>query len=169
MARRARDGSTDAATKAHRRASNAEMAAAVVDANLSGGEGGGGAGGGDGDAIGPGGGSSATGASPQAWAKLGYLTYTRDKNSEKMPFPTGMVGLLKAVTDVLNHCVGTGDLAVSPECCITSNGNSWNRTDVSGAVFRERRWSSSHGMYSGPCFLFDTRLVYASPRTLETS
>ena len=109
MARRARDGSTDAATKVHRRASNAEAAAAVVDANLSGGDGGG-ASGGDGDPTGR---SSATGASPQAWAKLGYLTYTRDKNSEKMPFPAGMVVLLKAVTDVLNHCVGTGDLAVS--------------------------------------------------------
>eukprot|EP00752_Nemacystus_decipiens_P004375 g3998.t2 len=110
MARRARDGSTDAATKVHRRASNAEVAAAVVDANFSGGDGGG-AGGDDGEVNGPGW-SSVTGASPQAWAKLGYLTYTRDKNSEKMPFPAGMVGLLKALTDVLDHCVGTGDLAI---------------------------------------------------------
>lgn len=116
MARKARDGSAAAATKVHRRASNAEAAAAVVDANLSGGDGaaaGTGGGGGDGDEVGVGGRSSAAGASPQAWAKLSYLTYTRDRTSEKMPFPAGMVGLLKAVSDVLNHCVGTGDLAVS--------------------------------------------------------
>lgn len=115
MARRARDGSADAATKVHRRASNAEAAAAVVDANLSGGDGVvAGKGGGDGDAVRDRR-SSATGASPQAWAKLSYLTYTRDKTSEKMPFPAGMVGLLKALSDVLNHCVGTGDLAVRNE------------------------------------------------------
>lgn len=115
QARRAREGA-NGATKVHRRTSSAEVATAVVDANLSGensAEASGGGGGG-GDAVG-GGRSSATGASPQAWAKLSYLTYTRDRTSEKMPFPAGMVGLLKAVSDVLNHCVGTGDLAVSVE------------------------------------------------------
>lgn len=113
MARRARDGSADAATKVRRRASDAEAAAAVVDANLSGGDGAGAGAGAGGDDAARARRSSATGASPQAWAKLSYLTYTRDKTSEKMPFPAGMVELLKALTDVLNHCVGAGDLAAS--------------------------------------------------------
>lgn len=115
MARRARDGSADAATKVHRRTSNAEAAAAVVDANLSGASGAAAGTGGGGDDAARAGPSPATGASPQAWVKLSYLTYTRDRTSEKMPFPAGMVGLLKALSDVLNHCVGTGDLAVSTD------------------------------------------------------
>lgn len=109
QARRSREGTSEAATKVHRRTSNADAATAVVDANL--GRGGGGETTGE-DGDGGGEDSSATGASPQSWAKLSYLTYTRDRTSETMPFPAGMVALLKALSDVLNHCVGTGDLAV---------------------------------------------------------
>lgn len=107
QAQRAKSGST-AATKVHRRVSSAEAAAAVVNASFSGG------GGSTAPADGSGGSddAAATGASPQAWAKLNSLTYTRDQTSEKMAFPAGMVGLLKAISEVLNYCVGTGDLAV---------------------------------------------------------
>lgn len=123
QARRAREGSA-AANKVHRRTSSAEAATAVVAASLAGDdesklsasgetrephEDKGGAAKGQGKR---GSDSGVTGASPQAWAKLGYLTYTRDRTSEKMPFPAGMVVLLKAISDVLSHCVGTGDLAV---------------------------------------------------------
>lgn len=114
QARRSREGSAEAAAKVHRRASNADAATAVVNANLGpggcGGGGGGAATGADGD--GDDGGSSATGASAQSWAKLSCLTYTRYLTSEKMSFPAGMVVLMKALSGVLNHCVGTGDLAV---------------------------------------------------------
>lgn len=105
QARRAKDGS-NAANKVHRRVSSAEAAAALVNANFSGGEG-------SSAPTDGNGGDTATGASPQAWAKLSSLTYTRDKTSEKMTFPAGMVALLKAISGVLNYCVGTGDLAVS--------------------------------------------------------
>ncbi|CAB1101510.1 unnamed protein product [Ectocarpus sp. CCAP 1310/34] len=113
QARRAEDGGN---TKHHRRTSSAEAATALVTANLAGGGGitegatsedGGGDGGGSRGVE-----SSTSGASPQAWAKLNYLTYTRHGTSEKMPFPAGMVVLLKALSNVLNHCVGTGDLAI---------------------------------------------------------
>lgn len=59
------------------------------------------------------GGRAGTGAPPEAWAKLSSLTYTCDGTGEKLPFPTGLIGLLKAISDVLNHCVATGDLAAS--------------------------------------------------------
>lgn len=110
QARRARDGKF--ADNAHRRRSNPEDATAVITANLAGG------GGGDGattaaaaDSEGDGG-RAGTSASPQAWAKLSYLSYTRQLTGETLPFPAGLVVLLKAISDVLNHCVGTGDLAV---------------------------------------------------------
>ncbi|CAM9120809.1 unnamed protein product [Ectocarpus sp. 4 AP-2014] len=113
QARRAEDGGS---TKHHRRTSSAEAATALVTANLAGGGGiteGSSAEEGGGDSGGSGGVESSTsGASPQAWAKLNYLTYTRHGTSEKMPFPAGMVVLLKALSNVLNHCVGTGDLAI---------------------------------------------------------
>ncbi|CAM9277865.1 unnamed protein product, partial [Scytosiphon promiscuus] len=124
QARRAREGSTAASAKVHRRVSSAAAATAVVAANIAGGDGmtpsaAGGKQGGHEDTDGDGEGheervvdAGVTGASPQAWAKLGYLTYTRDQTSEKMPFPAGMVLLLKAISEVLNHCVGTGDLAI---------------------------------------------------------
>lgn len=57
-------------------------------------------------------GSAGTSAPPEAWAKLSNLTYTRDGTGEKLPFPAGLVVLLQAIANVLNHCVGTGDLAV---------------------------------------------------------
>lgn len=115
QARRARDGRF-ADNVTHRRSSNPENATAVITANLAG------SGGGsrattaaaaatatdsEGD-----GGRAGTTASPQAWAKLSYLSYTRELTGETMPFPAGLVVLLKAISDVLNHCVGTGDLAV---------------------------------------------------------
>ncbi|CAM9261338.1 unnamed protein product [Ectocarpus fasciculatus] len=113
QARRAEDGSD---TKPHRRTSSAEAATALVTANLAGGGGiteGATAEGDGGDSGGSGGVESSTsGASPQAWAKLNYLTYTRHGTSENMPFPAGMVVLLKTLSNVLNHCVGTGDLAI---------------------------------------------------------
>ncbi|CAM9362217.1 unnamed protein product, partial [Hapterophycus canaliculatus] len=123
QARRARDGSAAAAAKVHRRASSAAAATAVVAANIAGAEGTSVSAAGDFDGAEDrnGGGEglgnkvvdkTVTGASPQAWAKLGYLMYTRDRTSEKMPFPAGMVILLKALSEVLNHCVGTGDLAI---------------------------------------------------------
>lgn len=108
--RRSREGSAEAAKKVHRRTSNADAATAVVNANLAAGGGGSATTGADED--GSDGGSSATGASAKSWAKLSLLTYTRDHASEKLSFPAGMVALLKAVSCVLNHCVGTGDLAV---------------------------------------------------------
>ncbi|CBN77302.1 hypothetical protein Esi_0044_0093 [Ectocarpus siliculosus] len=118
QARRAEDGGN---TKHHRRTSSAEAATALVTANLAGGggitegataeEGGGENGGSEGVE------SSTSGASPQAWVKLNCLTYTRHGTSEKMPFPAGMVVLLKALSNVLNHCVGTGDLAVGTCVC----------------------------------------------------
>lgn len=58
-------------------------------------------------------GSAGTSAPPEAWAKLASLIYTRDATGEQVQFPTGLAGLLKAISDVLNHCVATGDLAVS--------------------------------------------------------
>ncbi|CAN0225131.1 unnamed protein product [Ectocarpus sp. 6 AP-2014] len=113
QARRAEEGGI---AKHHRRTSSAEAATALVTANLAGGggvtkgataeEGGGDSGGSEGVE------SSTSGASPQAWVKLNCLTYTRHGTSEKMPFPAGMVVLLKALSNVLNHCVGTGDLAI---------------------------------------------------------
>lgn len=51
-------------------------------------------------------------ALPKAWSKLNSLTYTRDGTGEKLSFPAGLTGLLKAISNVLNYCVGTGDLAV---------------------------------------------------------
>ncbi|CAM9699349.1 unnamed protein product [Ectocarpus sp. 12 AP-2014] len=113
QARRVEDGGK---SMHHRRTSSAEAATALVTANLAGGGGitegttaeeAGGDSGGSGGVE-----SSTSGASPQAWAKLNYLTYTRHGTSEKMPFPAGMVVLLKALSNVLNHCVGTGDLAI---------------------------------------------------------
>lgn len=119
QARRAEDGRD---TKPHRRTSSAEAATALVTANLAGGSGvtevataeeNGGESGGSGGVE-----SSTSGASPQAWAKLNYLTYTRHGTSENMPFPAGMAVLLKALSNVLNHCVGTGDLAVGACVCL---------------------------------------------------
>lgn len=102
--RRARDGTFSSSGK-HRRGSSAEAAAAMIAANVAA----------DGNTIGGGKeerGKAGTNASPQAWAKLNSLTYTRDQSGEKLPFPVGLVGLLKAISSVLDHCVGTGDLAV---------------------------------------------------------
>lgn len=112
QARRARDGRT--APPPHRRTSSPDAATAVVTKVA-------GAGHSDGAAADVSGGSadeddaagrSGTSAPPQAWAKLSSLTYTRDGTGEKTPFPAGLVRLLKALSDVLNNCVGTGDLAV---------------------------------------------------------
>lgn len=118
QARRARDGRF-ADNVTHRRSSNPENATAVITANLAGSGGGSGAtaaaaataADSEGD-----GGRAGTSASPQAWAKLSYLSYTRELTGETMPFPAGLVVLLKAISDVLNHCVGTGDLAVRRAC-----------------------------------------------------
>eukprot|EP00904_Undaria_pinnatifida_P000063 jgi/Undpi1/10057/HiC_scaffold_28.g12511.m1 len=136
--RRARDGRFSDITP-HRRCSNPDDATAVITANLTGsnsaGGGGGGGGGGDGGTTATAsdtaaaaaadresdGGRAGTSASPQAWAKLGYLTYTRDLTGEVLPFPAGMVVLLKAISYVLNHCVGTGDLAVRHGTRVTEN------------------------------------------------
>lgn len=62
-------------------------------------------------------GRAGTSAPPEAWAKLSSLTYTRYATGEKLPFPAGLAGLLKAISDVLNHCVATGDLAVRVYRC----------------------------------------------------
>ncbi|CAM9914598.1 unnamed protein product, partial [Choristocarpus tenellus] len=51
-------------------------------------------------------------ASPEAWERLNSLMYTREQTGESVPFPQGLGGLLSAVSAVLSHCVGTGDLAV---------------------------------------------------------
>lgn len=109
--RRARDGNWSD-TSSHRHSSNADSASAVIAAQIAGGgsssgSGGGGSGGENDDS-----GRAGTSATPQAWAKLSSLSYRRERTNEILPFPAGLVGLLKAITDVLDHCVGTGDLAV---------------------------------------------------------
>ena len=108
QARRARDG-TFAANLSHRRSSDADAASAVIAANLSGIEDSDGKGAiedsNDKDRAG-------TSASPQAWAKLSSLTYIRARTNEKLSFPAGLVVLLKSISGVLNHAIGTGELAV---------------------------------------------------------
>lgn len=115
QARRARDGRL--APPPHRRTSSPDAATAVVAkvADTGNSTAADDVGGGSADED-DGAGRSNTSAPPQAWAKLSSLTYTREGTGEKTPFPAGLVRLLKALSDVLNHCVGTGDLAVRISC-----------------------------------------------------